>query len=99
MSVRSHALARLSTSPLWPSRSTGGTRFAMHASASWAFDVACVRRREVPPSSSGGDEVAAIPASHADLLKKPAFANLAALNADGRPPVTPVLVDFAGTHL
>jgi PPOX class probable F420-dependent enzyme len=43
--------------------------------------------------------VTAIPASHADLLKKPAFANLATLNADGSPQVTPVWVDFDGTHL
>jgi PPOX class probable F420-dependent enzyme len=43
--------------------------------------------------------VATIPASHADLLKKPAFANLATLNADGSPQVTPVWVDFDGTHV
>jgi PPOX class probable F420-dependent enzyme len=43
--------------------------------------------------------MAAIPESHADLLKKPAFANLATLNADGSPQVTPVWVDFDGTHL
>ena len=43
--------------------------------------------------------MATIPASHADLLKKPAFANLATLNADGSPHVTPVWVDFDGTHL
>jgi PPOX class probable F420-dependent enzyme len=43
--------------------------------------------------------VATIPASHADLLKKPAFANLATLNADGSPQVTPVWVDFDGKHL
>jgi PPOX class probable F420-dependent enzyme len=40
-----------------------------------------------------------IPVSHADLLKKPAFANLATLNADGSPQVTPVWVDFDGTHV
>ena len=43
--------------------------------------------------------MATIPASHADLLKKVAFANLATLNADGSPQVTPVWVDFDGTHL
>jgi PPOX class probable F420-dependent enzyme len=43
--------------------------------------------------------VATIPASHADLLKKAAFANLATLNADGSPQVTPVWVDFDGTHV
>ena len=44
--------------------------------------------------------MAAIPASHADLLTtKPAFANLATLNPDGSPQVTPVWVDFDGTHV
>jgi PPOX class probable F420-dependent enzyme len=43
--------------------------------------------------------MATIPASHADLLSKPAFANLATLNADGSPQVTPVWVDFDGTHV
>ena len=43
--------------------------------------------------------MATIPASHADLLKQPAFANLATLNADGSPHVTPVWVDFDGTHV
>lgn len=41
-----------------------------------------------------------IPASHADLLTtKAAFANLATLNPDGSPQVTPVWVDFDGTHV
>jgi PPOX class probable F420-dependent enzyme len=40
-----------------------------------------------------------IPASHADLLTKPSFAHLATLNADGSPQVTPVWVDFDGTHV
>lgn len=44
--------------------------------------------------------MAAIPASHADLLgQKPAFAQLATLNADGSPQVTPVWVDFDGTSI
>lgn len=44
--------------------------------------------------------MATIPASHIDLLKdKPAFANLATLNDDGSPQVTPVWVDFDGTNL
>ena len=44
--------------------------------------------------------MATIPASHADLLKeKKAFANLATLNADGSPQVTPIWVDFDGTHV
>jgi PPOX class probable F420-dependent enzyme len=42
-----------------------------------------------------------IPASHADLLQtsKPAFAQLATVNADGSPQVTPVWVDYDGTHV
>src|SRR2546430_17578287 len=42
-----------------------------------------------------------IPATHVDLLQaaKPAFAQLATVNADGSPQVTPVWVDFDGTHL
>jgi PPOX class probable F420-dependent enzyme len=42
-----------------------------------------------------------IPASHADLLtfEKPAFAQLATVNTDGSPQVTPVWVDYDGTHL
>ena len=44
--------------------------------------------------------MATIPASHADLLtSKKAFANLATLNPDGGPQVTPVWVDFDGTHV
>ena len=43
--------------------------------------------------------MATIPDTHADLLRKPAFANLATLNADGSPQVTPVWVDFDGTHV
>jgi PPOX class probable F420-dependent enzyme len=44
--------------------------------------------------------MATIPATHIDLLKdKPAFANLATLNDDGSPQVTPVWVDFDGTNL
>ena len=43
--------------------------------------------------------MATIPDTHVDLLKKKAFANLATLNADGSPQVTPVWVDFDGTHV
>ena len=43
--------------------------------------------------------MATIPASHADLLQKKAFANLSTLNADGSPQVTPVWVDYDGTNL
>jgi PPOX class probable F420-dependent enzyme len=42
---------------------------------------------------------ASIPATHTDLFKKRAFAHLATLNADGTPQVTPVWVDWDGTHL
>lgn len=40
-----------------------------------------------------------IPATHQDLLQKPAFANLATLNPDGSPQVTPVWFDFDGKHI
>ena len=40
-----------------------------------------------------------IPDSFRDLLQKRAFANLATVNADGTPQVTPVWVDFDGTHI
>lgn len=43
--------------------------------------------------------MASIPDSHADILKKKAFANLATLNADGSPQVTPVWVDFDGKNV
>ena len=41
----------------------------------------------------------AIPSNFLDLFTKPAFANLATLNADGSPQVTPVWVDFDGTNI
>ena len=41
-----------------------------------------------------------IPPSHLDLLTtKKAFAHLGTLNADGSPQVTPVWIDFDGTHV
>ncbi len=44
--------------------------------------------------------MATIPATHADLLTtKKAFANVATLNPDGSPQVTPVWVDYDGTHV
>ena len=44
--------------------------------------------------------MATIPESHTDLLTtKKAFAQLATLNADGSPQVTPVWVDFDGTDV
>jgi PPOX class probable F420-dependent enzyme len=44
--------------------------------------------------------MATIPATHADLLtSKPALANLATVNSDGSPQVTPVWVDFDGSSI
>ena len=44
--------------------------------------------------------MATIPASHSDLLTtKLAFAHISTLNADGSPQVTPVWIDFDGTHV
>ena len=40
-----------------------------------------------------------IPEAYMDLLQKRAFAALATVNADGTPQVTPVWVDFDGTHV
>jgi PPOX class probable F420-dependent enzyme len=41
----------------------------------------------------------AIPEKHRDLFSKKAFASLATLMPDGRPQVTPVWVDYDGTHV
>jgi PPOX class probable F420-dependent enzyme len=40
-----------------------------------------------------------IPSQFLDLFQKKAFANLATLMPDGSPQVTPVWVDFDGTHI
>ncbi len=40
-----------------------------------------------------------IPEGYKDLFEKKAFANLATLNADGTPQVTPVWVDYDGNHV
>ncbi|MBI2543902.1 MAG: PPOX class F420-dependent oxidoreductase [Candidatus Rokubacteria bacterium] len=40
-----------------------------------------------------------IPDKHKDLFQKKAFAHLATVGADGSPQVTPVWVDFDGTHI
>jgi PPOX class probable F420-dependent enzyme len=42
---------------------------------------------------------ATIPEKYLDLFQKKAFANLATLMPDGSPQVTPVWVDFDGTHV
>src|SRR5215210_5596508 len=40
-----------------------------------------------------------VPQEFRDLFDKPTFASLATLNEDGSPQVTPVWVDFDGTHV
>ena len=40
-----------------------------------------------------------IPVSHADILAKKSFANLATLMPDGSPQVTPVWIDYDGKHV
>jgi PPOX class probable F420-dependent enzyme len=40
-----------------------------------------------------------IPEKFMDLFQKKAFASLATLNADGSPQVTPVWIDYDGTHV
>ena len=40
-----------------------------------------------------------IPETYVDLFSKKAFANLATVNPDGTPQVTPVWVDYDGTHV
>jgi PPOX class probable F420-dependent enzyme len=40
-----------------------------------------------------------IPASHADLFKKKAFAHLATVMPDGKPQVTPIWVDYDGRNV
>ena len=42
---------------------------------------------------------AVIPEKYVDLFSKKAFANLATVNPDGTPQVTPVWVDYDGTHV
>ena len=42
---------------------------------------------------------AAIPEQYKDLLEKPAFGNLGTVMKDGSPQVTPIWVDYDGTHL
>jgi len=43
--------------------------------------------------------MAGIPEQYRDLFTKRAFANLATVGPDGAPQVTPVWVDFDGTHV
>jgi PPOX class probable F420-dependent enzyme len=41
----------------------------------------------------------AIPATHRDLFDKKSFAHIATVGADGAPQVTPVWIDYDGTHI
>ena len=43
--------------------------------------------------------MAAIPQTHRDLFDKKSFAHLATVGADGAPQVTPVWIDYDGTHI
>jgi PPOX class probable F420-dependent enzyme len=43
--------------------------------------------------------MAAIPESYKDLLAKKSFAHVATVGRDGAPQVTPVWVDYDGTHV
>jgi PPOX class probable F420-dependent enzyme len=43
--------------------------------------------------------MAGIPDGYKDILQKKAFANLATVSTDGSPQVTPVWVDYDGTHI
>ncbi|MGH7373359.1 MAG: TIGR03618 family F420-dependent PPOX class oxidoreductase, partial [Candidatus Rokuibacteriota bacterium] len=43
--------------------------------------------------------MANIPDGYKDILQKKAFANLATVSSDGSPQVTPVWVDYDGTHI
>ena len=43
--------------------------------------------------------MAAIPQQYHDLFQKKAFAHLATINSDGSPQVTPIWVDFDGSHI
>jgi PPOX class probable F420-dependent enzyme len=43
--------------------------------------------------------MATVPESYRDLLTKKSFAHVATVGADGAPQVTPVWVDYDGTHV
>jgi PPOX class probable F420-dependent enzyme len=43
--------------------------------------------------------MAGIPDKYKDILSKKAFANIATVSGDGTPQVTPVWVDYDGTHI
>ena len=45
------------------------------------------------------ERMVTIPEQYRDLFTKKAFAHLATVGADGAPQVTPVWVDFDGTHV
>jgi PPOX class probable F420-dependent enzyme len=56
------------------------------------------QRRELTIIEEDG-MAAQIPDKYQDLFNKKAFANLATVNSDGSPQVTPVWVDYDGTHV
>jgi len=43
--------------------------------------------------------MATIPPTYRDLLDKKSFAHIATISADGTPQVTPVWIDYDGTHI
>ena len=43
--------------------------------------------------------MAQIPASHRDIFDKRSFAHVATANSDGKPQVSPVWVEYDGTHV
>jgi PPOX class probable F420-dependent enzyme len=43
--------------------------------------------------------MAAIPQAYRDLFDKKSFAHIATIGADGTPQVTPVWIDYDGTHI
>jgi PPOX class probable F420-dependent enzyme len=43
--------------------------------------------------------MAAIPQSYRDLFDKKSFAHIATIGSDGTPQVTPVWIDYDGTHI
>jgi len=66
------------------------------------FDVCETLKPIGPQAQLASLEVrmsATIPDKYTDLFKKKAFANLATINSDGTPQVTPVWVDYDGKHV
>lgn len=77
---------------------TRGKQETVGFRASWGVLRGGIDRQ--PRLSNGSPTMTTIPESHLDLVtNKPAFANLATVMPDGTPQVTPVWVDFDGSHL